>query len=115
MGTAAPLADTPDPSDDRAFARRVGSLQTLCLGVIVALVGITGGFWMVVWFALGGIPLAGNLFRVAGVSVVVWAAGRLTLAAVTAAPAVGRARGRAGLARVAAGHPELAGSPDEEE
>jgi hypothetical protein len=106
---------TPDPLEDPAFARRVASLQTLCLGVIVGLVGITVGFWMVVWFALDGIPLAGNFFQIAGVSVVVWAAGLLTAAAMIAAPAVGRAKGRAGLARVAAGHPELAGSEDEAE
>lgn len=106
---------TPDPFEDPAFARRVASLQTLCLGVIVGLVGITVGFWMVVWFALDGIPLAGNLFQIAGVSVVIWVAGLLTASAMIAAPAVGRSRGRAGLARVAAAHPELAGSDDEAE
>lgn len=98
-----------------AFARRVGSLQTLCQGVIVGLVGLTIGFWMVVSYALDGIPLAGNLFQIAGISVVVWVAGIFTLAAPAAAIAVGRTKRRAGLARVAAAHPELAGSADESE
>ena len=106
---------TPDPFEDPAVARRVASLQTLCLGVIVGLVGITLGFWLVVHFALDGIPLMGNLVRIAGVSVVVWIAALLTVAAMIAAPLVGREKQRTGLARVAAAHPELAGSEDEAE
>jgi len=106
---------TPDPLDDPAFARRLGVLRSLCQVVIGGLVVVTGGFWMVVWFALGGIPLAGNLYRIAGVSVVIWVAGLLTVAAPFVAIAVGRARGRAALSRVAAAHPELAGSADEAE
>ena len=104
---------TRDPSVAPDFPRRVGSLQTLCQGVIVAVVGITFGFWVVVATVFGGVPIAGNLFQIGGVSVVVWAAGLLTLAAPIVAIAVGWWRGRAGLARVAAAHPELAGSADE--
>lgn len=105
---------TPDPSAAPQFAaRRVGSLQTLCQGVIVGVVGITVGFWIVVATIFGGVPIAGNLFRLGGVSVVVWAAALVSIAALVAAMMVGRSRGRVGLARVAAAHPELAGSAEE--
>ena len=57
-----------DPVVSPDFPRRLGTLQTLCQGVIVAVVGITFGFWMVVWTVFGGVPIAGNLFRVGGVS-----------------------------------------------
>lgn len=98
-----------------AFAHRIGALRALGLGFALVLTGVTLGFGMVIWFALDGVPLAGNLYRVAGIPVPTLVATVVVLATPFAAVAIGRARGRKGVAHVAAAHPELAGSIDEAE
>ena len=102
-----PFLDSPE------FARRVGVLRTLGLGFALVLSVVTVGFGMVVWFALDGVPLAGNLYKLAGVPVPTLAATVVVLATPFVAVAAGQARGRAGVRAVAAAHPELAGSADE--
>jgi hypothetical protein len=97
------LRPVPDhPLDDPRLARRLATLRTLCLGVMVFLVGISAGVGLVVWFALDGVPLAGRLVTVGGVSLVTVVAGVLTLAVPVVAVRVGQARGEAGVRELAA-------------
>jgi hypothetical protein len=101
--------------DSPEFAHRIGALRALGLAFALILAGITTGISMVVWFALDGVPLAGNLYKVGGVPVPTIVAGVIVLLTPVAAVLVGRAQGRAGMRQIAVSHPELAGSADEAE
>lgn len=90
------------PLDAPRHARRLAALRFLCLGLMLLLVVVTVGIGMVVWYVLGGLPLAGRRFVVGGVSLPTVVTGVLTLAVPAVALWAGRRRGEAGLRALAA-------------
>jgi hypothetical protein len=103
----------PAFADPPNFPRRLAALRNLVLAFALILAGVTVGFWMVVRFALDGVPLAGNRYKLGGVPIPTLIAVAVVLATPVVAILAGRARGRSGVRQVAAAHPELAGSSDE--
>jgi hypothetical protein len=85
------------PLDEPRLARRIGTLGTLCLGMMIGLVVITAGIWMVIWFALDGQPLTGHLFVVGGLPLITLITGVLTLFVPPIALWAGWAKSAAGL------------------
>lgn len=85
------------PLDEPRLARRIGTLGALCRGMMIALVVVTAGIWMVIWFALDGEPLTGHLIVVGGLPVVTVVTGVLTLFVPPVALWAGRAKSAAGL------------------
>lgn len=89
------------------YCRRLKAIQSLCVGMVLVLAVIATGFTMVVWLALDGLALAGQLYTIGGISIITiitgaitpfvpwfawWQAGRLV---------------QQKLPRIAKGHPEL--------
>jgi hypothetical protein len=97
---------TPDPLADPVLARRLAAIRTLCLAVVVGLVGIAAGVSLIVGYALDGQPLAGNAVTVQGLPLPTLVAATLAVVAVGVARRLGRHR------PVPLPHPELAGSPE---
>ena len=101
----------PHPLDAPEFVQKLAVLRTVRRGMVAVLVVAATGFAMVVFFALGGVPLAGQRYNVHGVSVI-------ALAGVAATPFVrltaylaGRSKRAELLARMDLDHPEVVG-PD---
>lgn len=61
------------------FLRRLGLLQTLCLGLMIGMVGVNLIVGTILWSVFAGVPLAGNRFTIGGVSIITIVAGVLTL------------------------------------
>jgi len=61
------------------FHRRVRLLRTLCLGLIVGMVGVNLIVSTILWFVFDGLPLAGNRYTVSGVSIMTLIAAVFTL------------------------------------
>ena len=89
------------PLDPPRHVRRLATLRFLCLGLMMLLVVITVGIGMVIWYVLGGVPLAGRRFVVGGVSLPTVVTGVLTLAVPVVALWAGRRRGEAELRALA--------------
>jgi hypothetical protein len=101
------LRPAPDhPLDAPRHVRRLAALRFLCAGLMLALVVISVGVGMVVWYVLEGLPLAGRRVTVGGVSLPTVVTGVLTLAVPVVALWVGRSRGEAGLRALAAEGPD---------
>lgn len=61
-----------------SFVRRLKAIQSLCLSMVLVLTFIATGFTAVVWFALDGLALAGQLYTVSGISIVTILTGIVT-------------------------------------
>lgn len=103
----------PHPTDAPEFAGQRALYRTATLVVVGALLIVSLGFGMVVTFTLGGVPLVGNRFQVAGVPLPTLAAFLLTPIVIAVAILVGRARLAGAVARMRFDHPELAESEKE--
>jgi hypothetical protein len=85
------------PLDAPDLARRLRVVRTLCRGAILGVAGLNTAVGLIVWHVLGGVPLAGNMVRLGGVSAATVVAGVLAAAAPGVALAVSAGRVRAGL------------------
>jgi hypothetical protein len=90
------------PLDGPRLVRRLAALRGLCSVLMLALVVISAGFGLVVWYVLDGLPLAGRLVTIGGLSVITVATGVLTPLVPVVALWAGRRRGEAGLRELAA-------------
>ncbi len=101
----------PHPLDAPEFAQKLALLRTVRLGMMAVLVVASVGFAFVVFFALDGVPLAGNRFTVRGVSVLALAGVAVTPFLPLAAYLAGRSKRAALVERMKLDHPEVVG-PD---
>ena len=99
------------PLDAPEFVQKLAVMRTVRRGMVAVLVVAATGFAMVVFFALGGVPLAGNRYTVHGVSVLALAGVAATPFVLVAAYLAGRSKRAELLARLDTDHPELVG-PD---
>ena len=109
------MATAPHPFDVTEFAQKLSVIRTVCLGMMVILAGIAFGFSLVVYFALDGIALAGNMLSVGGVSILAIGAGVLTPFVPLVAWKVGQSKRAAGVRKLVDAHPEVIGSEAETE
>lgn len=98
------------PFDRPDVIRRLMTLRTLSLGMMLGLAGISGVVMMIVHFALDGLPIAGRLMTVGGVSMVTVVAGVITLIIIPVTQFLASGRVERGLDELAArprdDHPE---------
>lgn len=94
------------PLDIQEFAQKLSVIRVACRGMIVILAGIAIGFSLVVYFALDGIPLAGNLLNIGGVSILAIITGLLTPVVPVVAWKVGQNRREEGIRKLVKQHPE---------
>ena len=103
------------PLDGLEFAQKLSVIRAACRGMMVILAGIAFGFSLVVYFALDGIALAGNMVSVGGVSILAIGAGVLTPFVLLVAWKLGQSKRDAAVRKLAAVHPEVVGSEAESE
>ena len=99
----------PHPLDAPEFVQKLTLLRTVRLGMMAVLVVASAGFAMVVFYALDGVPLAGNRFTVRGVSVLALAGVAVTPFVPLAAYLAGRSKRAALIERMNLDHPEVVG------
>jgi len=99
------------PPDAPEFAGRQALFRAMCAGMVVFLLIVSAGFWLIVTYALDGVPLAGNRLLIEGVPVVTIVATMVTVIVPFIAWRVGRAKGDAAVRRMLRDHPEVVG-PD---
>jgi hypothetical protein len=101
-----------DPLADPVLRRRLGSIQTLYLGLCGVLAGLAFGIGMVVGYALDWQPLAGNRVTVGGVALPTVVAAGVTLLTPLVALLLGKRAADAERRAIARTHPELAGTAE---
>ena len=99
----------PHPLDAQESAQKLSVLRTVSLGMLAVIVVVSVGFALVVFYALDGVPLAGNRFTVEGVSVLAVAGVAATPVVLLAAFFAGRAKRAALVERMNLDHPEVVG------
>ena len=99
----------PHPLDAQESAQKLSVLRTVSLGMMAVIVVVSVGFALVVFYALDGVPLAGNRFTVGGVSVLAVAGVAATPVVLLAAFLAGRAKRAALVRRMNLDHPEVVG------
>jgi hypothetical protein len=97
------------PLDVQEFAQKLSIIRTVSLGMIVVLTVVSFGFALVVFYALDGVPLAGNRFTVEGIAVPALVALAVTPLMPILAFVYGRKRRAAALAKMLTDHPEVVG------
>jgi len=97
------------PLDAPEFVQKLALLRTVRLGMMAVLVVASVGFSFVVFFALDGVPLAGNRYTIDGVSVLALAGVVVTPFVPLAAYLAGRSKRAALVERMGLDHPEVVG------
>ena len=93
--------------DTIPYRRQLVAIQSLCLGMVGVMTFIATGFTAVVWLALDGQALAGQLYTIAGVSIITWMTGLLTPFVPLGTWWLSRSQTDTKLAEIAKSHPEL--------
>ena len=101
----------PHPLDAPEYAQKLTLMRTVSLGMMAVIAVVSVGFALVVFYALDGVPLAGNRLTVGNVSVLALAGVAGTPFVPLAAYLAGRAKRAALVGRMALDHPEVVG-PD---
>jgi hypothetical protein len=83
------------------------AIQSLCIGMVLVMLVISTGFTMVVWLALDGQALAGQLYTIGGISIVTIITGCITPFVPPIAWWIAKNQVNQRLPLMAKGHPEL--------